>query len=356
MSLSIHRTLGLACAFLLLAAAQVAPAAQRAFVASNGNDANACSLAAPCRGFARAMTQTDSKGEIIVLDSAGYGAVTVDKSVSIIAPAGVYAGITVFSGDGIVVNGSGISVVLRGLTINGQGGSRGIWYTFGAKLRIDRCTFANFSGAGIDIGYAGEIVIADSNIRGNLEGIKVRVNPQVLVMRTHVEGNAAAGIDFAPALGASSLAVIDSHVIRNATGISAIPTGFPTTVTIARSWIAENSQAAIAVSTFDAAVSVDFDMRETTIAGNHNGVAISANGGLGAISASLTDNRISGNLNNGLQVVNAGTVAVIDRNTISHNATGIFRSGGIVRTRSTNTVRGNSSDVIGGPLPGVGGT
>ena len=356
MSLSIHRTLGLACAFLLLAAAQVAPAAQRTFVASTGNDANACSLATPCRGFARAMTQTDSKGEIIVLDSAGYGAVTVDKSVSIIAPPGVYAGITVFSGDGIVVNGSGISVVLRGLTINGQGGSRGIWYTFGAKLLIDRCTVANFSGAGIDIGYAGEIVIADSNIRGNLEGIKVRVNPQVLVMRTHVEGNAAAGIDFAPALGASSLAVIDSHVIRNATGISTIPTGFPTTVTIARSWIAENSQAAIAVSTFDAAASVDFDMRETTIAGNHNGVSLFVNAGLGAISASLTDNRISGNLNNGLQVVNAGTVAVIDRNTISHNATGIFRSGGIVRTRSTNTVRGNSSDVIGGPLTGVGGT
>jgi hypothetical protein len=76
-------------------------AAQRAFVASYGTDVNTaanCSLASPCRGFAAAATVTDANGEIIVLDSAGYGPVTITKSISIIAPAGVYAGITVFSG------------------------------------------------------------------------------------------------------------------------------------------------------------------------------------------------------------------------------------------------------------------
>ena len=64
-----------------------------------------CSLAAPCRGFARAASQTSPSGEgHLVLDSAGYGPVTITKSVSIIAPAGNHAGITVFSGDGITVN------------------------------------------------------------------------------------------------------------------------------------------------------------------------------------------------------------------------------------------------------------
>ncbi len=89
-------------------------AAQRTFVSGAGSDTNACTLVAPCRGFAVALTHTDPNGEIIVLDSAGYGPVTIDKSVSIVAPPGVYAGISVFSGDGIVISGSGIDVALRG--------------------------------------------------------------------------------------------------------------------------------------------------------------------------------------------------------------------------------------------------
>ena len=68
---------------------------QRTFVASTGNDLNSCILTAPCRGFAHAITQTNLGGEVIVLDSAGYGPVTITQSVSIIAPAGVYAGVSV---------------------------------------------------------------------------------------------------------------------------------------------------------------------------------------------------------------------------------------------------------------------
>jgi len=59
---------------------------------------------ATCRGFARAITQTNAGGKVIVLDSARYGPVTITKSISLIAPAGIYAGITVFSGDGVTVN------------------------------------------------------------------------------------------------------------------------------------------------------------------------------------------------------------------------------------------------------------
>ena len=73
---------------------------QRTFVAANGSDAHPCSLAQPCRSFAAAIANTDPNGEIIVFDSAGYGVVAITKSVTIAAPPGVYAGITVFSGDG----------------------------------------------------------------------------------------------------------------------------------------------------------------------------------------------------------------------------------------------------------------
>src|SRR5258706_80464 len=82
-------------------------------------------------------------GEMIVLDSAGYGPVVISKSISLIAPAGVYAGLTVFTGDGITVNGPGIIVVLRGLSINGQGGGYGIALEQAAHLRIENCVISN---------------------------------------------------------------------------------------------------------------------------------------------------------------------------------------------------------------------
>jgi hypothetical protein len=55
------------------------------------------------------------------VDSGGYGAVTIGKTVSIISPPGIYAGISVFSGAGVAINAPGATVVLRGLSINCQG-------------------------------------------------------------------------------------------------------------------------------------------------------------------------------------------------------------------------------------------
>ena len=101
-------------------------ASQRTFVASTGVDTNACSISAPCRSFSAAIAKTSAPGEVIVLDSAGYGPVTIDKSISLIAPAGIHAGVTVFSGDGITVDAPGSTVLLRGLSINGHGGVTGV--------------------------------------------------------------------------------------------------------------------------------------------------------------------------------------------------------------------------------------
>src|SRR5512134_3009705 len=103
--------LRIAATLLLGAASLTAFAVQRTFVASYGQDTNPCTLASPCRTFTQAMLNTDTNGEVLVLDSAGYGAFTITKSVSVIAPDGVYAGVSVFPGQhGIVVNGTGIEV------------------------------------------------------------------------------------------------------------------------------------------------------------------------------------------------------------------------------------------------------
>jgi hypothetical protein len=95
---------------------------QRTFVSGLGSDGGQCSRAAPCRTFTQALSQTNPGGEVYVLDSAGYGPFTINKSVAIVAPEGVTAGISVFSGDGISINAGGSdTIILRGLTVNNQG-------------------------------------------------------------------------------------------------------------------------------------------------------------------------------------------------------------------------------------------
>ena len=122
---------------------------QRTFVSAKGSDSNACSLPLPCRTFAVALTQTNAGGEIIVLDSGGYGGTTINKAVSIVVPQGVYAGVSVFAAtDGFVISaGPADEVVLRGLTINNQGGNNGIVFNTGAALYVESCTILGFAGA-----------------------------------------------------------------------------------------------------------------------------------------------------------------------------------------------------------------
>jgi hypothetical protein len=144
--------------------------AQRTFVASYGLTANTafnCSIAKPCRAFSEAIGVTNPNGEVIVLDSAGYGPVTIIKSVSLIAPPGIYAGISVVSGDGVTINAPGATVVLRGLSINGQGGSFGVSVAQVSRVRIESCVIANMTSNGILDTAAGDMIVVDTIVRDN---------------------------------------------------------------------------------------------------------------------------------------------------------------------------------------------
>src|ERR1700757_623419 len=79
---------------------------KRVFVSVGGGDnANSCdTIATPCQTFAGAVVQLNPGGEAIVLDSGGYGAVTITQAVTIEAPPGVLAFIHPSSGDAITVN------------------------------------------------------------------------------------------------------------------------------------------------------------------------------------------------------------------------------------------------------------
>ena len=83
-------------------------------------------LAAPCRSFNAAIAQTSAGGEVVILDTAGYGTMSINKSIKVIGPSGVYGGISVLGGagnptTGIVINaGDNDDVILRGLDIIGR--------------------------------------------------------------------------------------------------------------------------------------------------------------------------------------------------------------------------------------------
>jgi hypothetical protein len=57
--------------------------ATRTWVSGVGDDANPCSRTAPCKTFAGAISKTAAGGEINAIDSGGFGAVTITKSIRI---------------------------------------------------------------------------------------------------------------------------------------------------------------------------------------------------------------------------------------------------------------------------------
>src|ERR1019366_4921276 len=226
---------GLALAATLSAAPAQAQNA-RSFVSPTGSDAAACTLAAPCRTFAVAISKTNAGGEIDILGTAGYGSFTIDRPISIVNPGGVEAGIAVGSGGtGITINaGFGATVILRGLTIEGAGvGLYGINFTGSGSLEIIDCVVRNFTGSGI--------FVEPSN------------TTKLLISNTFVLDNGNAGIYLASqTISAVQVVTIDRVTVNNNNyGIymDLPPGGSPEIVgTITNSIINNNTTAGLTVT------------------------------------------------------------------------------------------------------------
>jgi hypothetical protein len=174
---------------LLLTFSSLAHAqATRTWVSGVGDDANPCSRTAPCKTFAGAISKTAAGGEINALDPGGYGAVTITKSISIIAE-DVEAGVLVSGTNAIVINATSTSnVVLRGLDIEGLGTGLDGVKVLGAlgSLHIENCTINNFrgtNGSGVEIATSAagttQVFINDTIVRnnGNGTGGGILINP-----------------------------------------------------------------------------------------------------------------------------------------------------------------------------------
>jgi hypothetical protein len=221
---------------------------QRTFVSTAGNDTNTinnCSLAFPCRSFASAMTVTTAGGEIVVRDSGGYGRVTIDKSVAIIAPAGIYAGIDFRQGTrltvenceianvggsstaGIFARAPGATVVVKNTLIRDTA-YVGIWVkqeTSGQKTTLiaDNTDVHNTSPWGIYVGGLGHLGTAEAYL-------------------THVTvtGSPSIGVTADSTVGGATLASVANSTISN-NGNGAYALGAAAKLVVATSTLVRNA-------------------------------------------------------------------------------------------------------------------
>lgn len=332
-------------ALIALVVAASAEAAQRTFVSTGGFDTNACSLTAPCRSFGTALSHTDPGGELIVLDSGAYGRVTVSQPVTIEAPPGVYAGISVFaSNNGIDVNAPGATVVLRGLAISGQGGNIGINVSAVGALRIDRCRISGMGQQGILATAAGaSVMITNVYISDNgHDGIWINGVLDVSVENTMSARNMSGAAFFNGA----------RVVLRNSTftsngfyGVysSGGPVSTPTTVRADGVVSSYNAWQGFMVNGL-ASSFVSMTLTRSSAIGNaRNGLWVS--GDNGPATATVDDSTFSNQPPFYGAIVTSGAAAklVVARSVIVDNAYfGLIGGGGLFESGGGNIVRNNN--------------
>jgi hypothetical protein len=293
---------------------------QRAFVASYGIDTNPCTRASPCRSFAIAIARTLPSGEVIALDSAGYGPFTISQPITVTSPPGVYAGITVVAGSGIVVNVPVGTVTLRGLTLNALGGMYGIEFRSADALYVDRVTATGFIAGGV-------AALTSANATIHIQDSKFRRNGH--------------GGIFHPLTVAGQL---DAEVERtlfedNVTGI--LFSGYVATGTVRRSRVTGGDNGVVVSPVSGASLRVN--VRSSTIAGvSSNGINVAPDPG-GSALLTLVSSLLVQN-GTGI-VVQPGGDALVTDSTIIHNIIGIDLSlGGTAASSGDNQLLNNDFD------------
>lgn len=296
----------------------VSAAGQRSFVSGSGADTGGCTLTAPCRSFGYAIGQTNAEGEVIVLDSAGYGPVTITKSVTIAAPPGVYAGISVFSGNGVTVNAGALaSVVLRGLALNSQGGANGIVIQNTGATHVEACLVTGFvRGILYNVTAGSRVIVAETVFRDNARGIDATgpaTNGRLEVVRSRFHGNSSAGLKLANVRRAL---VVDSYFGSNDNGINIENTAAGTANTnlaVERTAFLDNLHGLFAVD-FGAHVAI-VNLANSTIAGNNVGVQASGNGYIMIAGTQITGNDF------GIDKAGTGLITTLGTNMLYSNTT-----------------------------------
>jgi hypothetical protein len=204
----------------------------RAFVSSTGLDTNIganCVQASPCKTFAVAIGAVTPGGELIALDTSGYGPLVINKAITIAAAPGVTAFVVAAGGTtGFTVSaGATDLVVLRNINFNGANaaGTTGVQHNSG-KLEVHDCKFTQLA-TGISL-VNSKADLYNCIITGNTVGASV----------------SGAGIDISNPASVSTalLTVAYGSITFNGTAFSVIGPGNNPTFNV---WILGPSSAAL---------------------------------------------------------------------------------------------------------------
>lgn len=156
-----------------LALAHAAHAAPRTYVSPNGSDAANCSTVnTPCLTFQGAHGKTDG-GEIIALASGTYGAVTINRAISIIGAPGAHAETNVTGAtNAVTVEAPATAVVvLRNLYLTGAVTNKGVNFKTGKALYVEGCVVNGFGQGVRVVGSVGALVyVKDTTVRNSTGG------------------------------------------------------------------------------------------------------------------------------------------------------------------------------------------
>lgn len=311
---------------------------QRSFVSSSGSDSNNCQLSTPCRSFGVAIAHTIAGGEVIALDSAGYGPVSITQSISLIAPPGVYAGISVSSGDGISIGGAGIDVVLRGIVVRGIGGTTGIHIGASNEVHIESVVVSGMLGDGISFDSQNAVLIKDSLIRDNGGNGVTQGSGYATYDRVRFERNGSWGLVINSGVAAVTTSVFHQNLYA---GII-MTQGF---LSLRDSQVHGHPGGGISVNNAST-----LEIVGCVIEGNigHGGLEMMAG------VATIADTAILRNQPFGVGVVsgNGPTLATLNGVTLSHNGKPyVIGASGTLKTMQNNTIEDNDLAGDGALMP-----
>jgi hypothetical protein len=292
----------------VIGSAPASAQATRTWVSGVGDDVNPCSRTAPCKTFAGAISKTAAGGEINCLDPAGFGAVTITKSITIDCT-GTLGGILASSTTGVIVNGAGIIVTLRALEINGGPpnlpGVNGVRYLQGARLNIEDSTIYNFLSASPN----GNGIIINNTSGG------ARLHVRNSVIRNNSSPTSGAGIRVFPSgSGSANVTLENVSITGNFRGIDVNATATTAGITVVVSGGAIDHNADNAINVDTAANAVNLMIEGVQISNNLRGIITNGAGAQTRIGGSVITN-------NGTAVAanTGGTVLSFKNNQIEFN-------------------------------------
>jgi hypothetical protein len=281
------------CATVLAISASPVRAQSVLWVSATGSDAAVCSQAAPCLTFQGAINK-GNVAQINCLSSGNYGAFTITASITIDCGTGNIGTIFATAGNAInITTGAGAIVVLRHLSLNGNGS---------AANGIVTNTFPS-----------GTLIVEDCMIQGF---------------------SITAGIYFAPTSGRGLLQVSNSQMFDNNGGIRVEPaSGQVASVTLDRVELVANASG---LSLTGQGI-VAGTMRHSVVGENGtNGVTASSS----QVYFTVEESSIVANLGDGIET-RAGSVVNVGASTIGGNGTGVKATAGSLISFGNNQISAN---------------